>query len=231
MVEDEQDAVQILEYNLKKAGFQTRSAMDGREALEQAFQEPIPDLVLLDLMLPDISGTEVCRQLRADERTRDTPVIMLTAKGEEIDRVVGFEVGADDYVVKPFFIRELILRINAILRRLNEVRETSGASTFGCLKLDTERYQAWVEGREIRLTSLEFRLLETLLSRKGRVQSRAVLLDDVWDIQSHVQTRTVDAHINRLREKLGKAGTYIETLRGVGYRFYSSPEQVQEQAD
>ena len=205
--------------------------MNGKEALEQAFQEPIPDLVLLDLMLPDISGTEVCRQLRFDERTRDMPVIMLTAKGEEIDRVVGFEVGADDYVVKPFFIRELILRIGAVLRRVKEERGSSGVSEFGCLKLDSERYQVWVEGQEIRLTSLEFRLLETLLARKGRVQSRAILLDDVWDIHSEIQTRTVDAHINRLREKLGKAGAYIETLRGVGYRFHSSPEQEQGQED
>ncbi len=224
-MEDEKDVVQILEYNLKKAGFLTRAANTGKDALEQAFQNPAPDLVLLDLMLPDMFGTDVCRQLRADERTRNTPVIMLTAKGEEIDRVVGFEVGVDDYVVKPFFVRELILRIRAILRRVGEETKSKGVRVFGCLKLDPDRYLVWVEEKKVRLTSLEFRLLEILIARKGLVQSRTSLLEDVWNIHGQVETRTVDANIKRLREKLGKASVYIETVRGAGYCFQPDPEK------
>lgn len=228
VVEDEQDLIRTLEYNLHREGFETRCAMNGEQALELAWEEPIPDVVLLDLMLPDMSGLEVCRQLRANQATSQVPIVMLTAKSEEIDRVVGFEVGADDYVVKPFSVRELLLRIRAILRRATpstiEQEEESGNLLFGTLKVDLPGHRVWQEDEEVRLTALEFRLLKTLMTRKGRVQSRENLLNDVWGIKADVTTRTVDTHVKRLREKLGDAGSYIETLRGVGYRWREQPE-------
>ena len=171
-------------------------------------------------MLPDLPGTEVCRRLRAMPETRHIPVVMATAKGDEIDRVVGFEVGADDYVPKPFSVRELALRIRAVLRRTQTTEPEPGKDlAFGDLRVDPEAHQVWLGESEIVLTALEFKLLTTLLSRKGRVQSRKQLLDDVWGIQADVSTRTVDTHVKRLRHKLGNAGEFIETLRGVGYRF------------
>jgi two-component system phosphate regulon response regulator PhoB len=176
------------------------------------------------LMLPDMEGTEICRRLRSDRRTMRVPIIMLTAKGEEIDRVVGFEVGADDYVVKPFSVRELMLRIKALLRRYDDPKETDGLLSFGSLKIDIPAHRVTVEGAEVALTALEFRLLVTLLERRGRVQTREVLLDDVWDIHTDVTTRTVDTHVKRLREKIENAGVYIETIRGVGYRFRSASD-------
>ena len=224
IVEDEKDLVKTLEYNLKREGYRTRSALTGTEGLEQSAQEPLPDLVLLDLMLPDISGLEVCRRLRQQEATRSIPVLMLTAKGDEIDRVVGFEIGADDYVVKPFSVRELMLRIKAILRRARPGSEELEPIVFGPLRVDPEAHRAWVDQQELHLTALEFRLLKTLLVRRGRVQSRDTLLSDVWGIDADVTTRTVDTHVKRLREKLGDAGKYIETLRGVGYRFTQHPD-------
>jgi two-component system phosphate regulon response regulator PhoB len=223
IVEDEKDLVKTLEYNLKREGYRTRSALTGIEGLEQGALEPLPDLILLDLMLPDISGLEVCRRLRQREATRGIPVLMLTAKGDEIDRVVGFEVGADDYVVKPFSVRELMLRIKAILRRARPGSEEQEPIAFGPLRVDPEAHRAWIDQQEIHLTALEFRLLKTLLVRRGRVQSRETLLSDVWGIDADVTTRTVDTHVKRLREKLGDAGKYIETLRGVGYRFTQHP--------
>jgi two-component system phosphate regulon response regulator PhoB len=223
IVEDEKDLVKTLEYNLKREGYRTRSALTGIEGLEQGALEPLPDLILLDLMLPDISGLEVCRRLRQREATRGIPVLMLTAKGDEIDRVVGFEVGADDYVVKPFSVRELMLRIKAILRRARPGSEEQEPIVFGPLRVDPEAHRAWVDQQELHLTALEFRLLKTLLVRRGRVQSRETLLSDVWGIDADVTTRTVDTHVKRLREKLGDAGKYIETLRGVGYRFTQHP--------
>ncbi len=224
IVDDEADLVRTLEYTLEREGFETRSARNGKAALELLAREPAADLVLLDLMLPDMSGTEVCRKLRQDPRTRKVPVIMLTAKTDEIDRVVGFEVGADDYVAKPFSLRELMLRVRAVLRRANPDDgagddEEEEELRFGILRVDVPGHRAWVDEAEIALTALEFRLLVTLLTRKGRVQTRDRLLDDVWGIQADVTTRTVDTHIKRLREKLGAAGDYVETLRGVGYRF------------
>ncbi len=228
VVEDETDLVKILEYNLKKEGYSVRSALRGDEALRQINIDPMPDLILLDLMLPDISGTDICRQIRAQDRTRDIPVLMLTAKGEEIDRVVGFEVGADDYVTKPFSVRELMLRVKAILKRGRVSDATAEQLTFGCLTIDVPGHRVVVDGKEVVLTALEFRLLETFLDRKGRVQTRDVLLEDVWDIHADVTTRTVDTHVKRLREKLDSAGKYIETIRGVGYRFRSSPEGVDD---
>jgi len=228
VVDDERDLVNTLEYNLKREGYETRVALTGRDGIELAQQEPLPDLVLLDIMLPDISGWDVCRELRRAERTRRIPVVMLTAKGEEIDRVVGFEVGADDYVVKPFSVRELLLRIKAILRRAEAPaapESTDGGIEFGTLRVDAEAHRVWVDGEEVTLTALEFKLLITLHSRRGRVQSREQLLDEVWGIQASVTTRTVDTHVKRLRQKLGGAAAYIETLRGVGYRFRPSPQE------
>lgn len=227
VVDDEQDLLSTLQYNLQREGYQTRTAATGAEAMTAACLEPRPALILLDLMLPDISGNEVCRKLRADERTRDIPVVMLTAKGEEIDRVVGFEVGADDYVVKPFSVRELLLRVRAILKRAQpEQREEE--LTFGVLRVDRAGHRVWVDDEEVTLTALEFKLLVTFLERKGRVQSRDTLLADVWGIQADVTTRTVDTHVKRLREKLGVAGAYISTLRGVGYRFEARPDATAE---
>ncbi len=220
IVEDERDLATTLEYNLEREGFQTRVAHGGEEAIALALKPPHPDLVLLDLMLPDMPGTEVCRRLRSLPELRHVPVVMATAKGEEIDRVVGFEVGADDYVPKPFSVRELALRIRAVLRRTRTVEPELGKDlAFGDLRVDPEAHQVWLGEDEVVLTALEFKLLTTLLSRKGRVQSRKQLLDDVWGIQADVSTRTVDTHVKRLRHKLGDAGEFIETLRGVGYRF------------
>jgi two-component system phosphate regulon response regulator PhoB len=214
----------MLEYNLEKEGYQTRSALDGARGLELAVKEPIPDLVLLDLMLPDISGTEVCRVLRQQESTRDVPIVMVTAKGEEVDRVVGFELGADDYVVKPYSVRELMLRVRAVLKRGRPTALDANARTvFGSLVVDTEAHRVWVNDEDIVLTALEFKLLVTFLGRRGRVQSRDRLLDDVWGYQVAITTRTVDTHVKRLREKLGAAGHYIETVRGVGYRMRDEP--------
>jgi two-component system phosphate regulon response regulator PhoB len=225
IVDDEKDLVDTLDYNLTREGFETRVALSGHEALEAARTEPTPDLILLDIMLPDIPGTDVCRQLRQDDRLGRIPVVMLTAKGEEIDRVVGFEIGADDYVTKPFSVRELMLRIKAILRRAEPVEEAAPAREFGRLRIDRQGHHVWVDAQEVTLTALEFKLLTTLLERKGRVQSREQLLDEVWGIQASVTTRTVDTHVKRLRQKIGAAAAYIETLRGVGYRFRSAPPE------
>jgi two-component system phosphate regulon response regulator PhoB len=229
VIEDEVDLATTVEYNLRAEGFQVRLAHSGRQGLASAMAEPLPDVIILDLMLPDLSGTEICRRLRDQERTRDIPIIMCTAKGEEIDRVVGFEVGADDYIVKPFSVRELILRIRALLRRVDGTRRVEGEPSlirFGRLKIDREAHRAWVDEAEITLTALEFRLLHAFMSRRGRVQTREALLSDVWGIEADVTTRTVDTHVKRLREKLGDAGIYIETLRGVGYRFKDAPDEA-----
>jgi two-component system phosphate regulon response regulator PhoB len=217
VIEDEADLARSLEYNFRQAGFEVSSAPLGRDGVRLAAARP-PDLVLLDLMLPDISGIEVCRQLKGDPRTRTTPIIILTAKGEEVDRVVGFEIGADDYVTKPFSVRELVLRVRAVLRR-REQPGTAEAIRLGRLTIDPDAHRVHVEGREVSLTALEFRLLWTLVQRRDRVQTRETLLNDVWGLNLNVETRTIDTHIKRLREKLGKAGGLIETVRGVGYRF------------
>jgi two-component system phosphate regulon response regulator PhoB len=229
VIEDEIDLATTLEYNLRAEGFGVRLAHNGRQGIAAATAEPLPDIIVLDLMLPDLAGTEICRRIRDHERTRDVPVIMCTAKGEEIDRVVGFEVGADDYVVKPFSVRELILRIRALLRRVQRTEGEPSLIRFGRLKIDRDAHRAWVDDAEIALTALEFRLLHAFLSRRGRVQSRDALLSDVWGIDADVTTRTVDTHVKRLREKLGDAGAYIETLRGVGYRFKDQPDEATAQ--
>ncbi len=224
VIEDEPDIRQILEYNLRQTGHQVSCAERGDQGLAAARQQR-PDLVLLDLMLPDISGLEICRTIKNDPDLREVAVIMLTARGGEIDRVVGFELGADDYVVKPFSVRELMLRIQAVLRRTQPNREpVVGSVSFGRLRIDHDAHRAWVDDDEVALTALEMRLLWTLYQRRGRVQSRGTLLDDVWEASPENNTRTVDTHVKRLREKLGAAGEYVETVRGVGYRFAPDPD-------
>jgi two-component system, OmpR family, phosphate regulon response regulator PhoB len=217
VIEDEADLQEVLAYNLQQAGHEVLAALGGTEGLRLA-REKRPDMVLLDLMLPDLGGTEVCKALRLDPQTRSIPVLILTAKGEEIDRVVGFELGADDYVTKPFSMCELLLRIQAILRRGRDEPDAP-VLQHGVLRVDRSAHRVWVGDTLINLTPLEFKLLVLLFERRDRVQSRDTLLDDVWGIDGDVTTRTVDTHVKRLREKLLEAGRYIQTVRGVGYRF------------
>src|SRR6266576_3853048 len=215
IVEDENDVVDLLTLNLRKAGgFLISKAGDGATGLTKARAEK-PDLIILDLMLPKIPGLEVCKILKSEAATRHIPILMLTARAEEIDRIVGLECGADDYVTKPFSPREVMLRIRAILRRGEKPEETLKA---GSISIDPARHQVRVNGKRVHLTSLEFKLLRTLIQRRGRVQERDKLLNDVWGYESMIDTRTVDTHVRRLREKLGKAGDVIETVRGFGYR-------------
>ena len=219
LVDDERDLLSLVDFNLRAAGFETFLATTGEQALAQ-LRRRVPDLVLLDLMLPDLSGTEICRVVKSDPRTRNVPVMMLTAKGEEVDKVVGFELGADDYVTKPFSVRELVLRVRAVLRRATGTGPAASAALepVGPLRVDVEAHRAFVNEEEVVLTPLEFRLLVTFMSRVGRVQSREQLLMDVWEMSSEIETRTVDTHVKRLREKLGAARDLLETVRGVGYR-------------
>ena len=217
IVEDEIDIRDVVAFNLRQAGHTVIVATRGREGLDKLAEKP--NLVILDLMLPDMSGVEVCKTLKHDPQTANVPVLMLTARGEEIDRVVGFEVGADDYIVKPFSMRELLLRVGAILRRAGSTPpKTQGVIEVGELKIDVDAHRVWSDGHEVELTALEFRLLMTFYERRDRVQSRATLLDDVWGVSPDLVTRTVDTHVKRLREKLGRTGELIETVRGVGYR-------------
>ena len=217
VIEDERDLAGLVAFNLEKEGYKTVIACDGIQGLEMARQQN-PDLILLDLMLPGMLGTEVCKHLKKTEETSQIPVIMLTAKGEEIDKVVGFEVGADDYVVKPFSIRELVLRVKAVLRRSVSDNESEAIINIGTVTIDTSRHVVAVNGEEIAFTSTEFKLLHTLVKRWGRVQSRDVLLRDVWGYNYVGDTRTVDTHITRLRTKMGEAGDMIKTVRGFGYK-------------
>ena len=214
IIEDENDVADLLEMGLRKAGFKTTTAVDGVTGLQKA-RDNRPDFIVLDLMLPKMSGLEVCRILKGDVGTAHIPILMLTAKAEEIDRIVGLEFGADDYVTKPFSPREVTLRIRAILRRGEKQEEMLQA---GPISVDPGRHQVRVNGKRVYLTSLEFKLLRTLIQRRGRVQDRDKLLNDVWGYESMIDTRTVDTHVRRLREKLGKAGKAIETVRGFGYR-------------
>ncbi len=232
VIDDEHDIVEVLVYNLEAAGYEVSSAHDGRSGLAEV-QNAKPDLVILDLMLPDISGTEVCRTLRASNPAKHLPILMLSARGEEIDRVVGFEIGADDYVTKPFSVRELLLRVRALLRRTSTTPMSKRGEPirFGVLQVDREAHRVWVVEEEIVLTALEFKLLVTLYERKNRVQTRSSLLEHVWGIHAHISTRTVDAHVKRLREKLGAARDYVETVRGVGYRFRESPDDEDDGFD
>lgn len=218
IVDDEPDVVDLLVFNLQKAGYKTSTAREGRTAL-QKIRDELPALVVLDLMLPGIEGTDICRQLRADPKTAHIPVIMLTAKAEEVDRIVGLELGADDYITKPFSPRELTLRVKTILRRAAGTSMPSETLKHGDLLVDRAKHDVTFKGKSLDLTATEFKLLATLLERRGRVQTRDMLLQDVWGYEGDVDTRTVDTHVRRLREKLGKAGDWIETVRGVGYRF------------
>ena len=218
VVDDEADAVELIAFNLRAAGFDVVTAADGQEAMKKARLE-LPQLILLDLMLPEIDGLEVCKALRRDPNTAQVPIIMVTAKAAEIDRVLGLELGADDYVVKPFSPRELVLRVKNVLKP----RQTgTGAALeqlkIGKLRLDVPRHQCSYDGRDLDLTATEFKLLTILAQRPGRVQSREQLLKDVWGYENMIDTRTVDTHMRRLRDKLGGAAEYLDTVRGVGYR-------------
>jgi two-component system phosphate regulon response regulator PhoB len=225
IIEDEPDIRKTIDYNLSKESFLVVQAASLAEG-EKIISKGNVDLVILDLMLPDGSGLTLCRDIKSDPKTKKIPVIILTAKADEVDRVVGFELGADDYVTKPFSVRELILRVKAILKRSDSNGQGSEESySFGGLTLNLDAHQVFVDNQEIVLTALEFRLLQHLIDRRGRVQTRDQLLEDVWGYSSNVTTRTVDTHIKRLREKLGSIGDYIQTIRGVGYRFSRNPEK------
>jgi two-component system, OmpR family, phosphate regulon response regulator PhoB len=228
IVDDEPDIVATVAFNLEQEGYRTVGVHSGKQALEAVQVAPHPDLVILDLMLPDVSGTEVCRRIRQEPATRRVPILMLTAKGDDIDRVVGFEVGADDYVTKPFSVRELVLRVRAILRRSDTVPAPAAQASvsYGELRIDFEGHRVFVAEEEVGLTALEFRLLKTLVERRGRVQTREVLLSHVWEMNGDITTRTVDTHVRRLRKKLGSASVHVETLRGVGYRFQPEPSKA-----
>jgi two-component system phosphate regulon response regulator PhoB len=216
IIEDERDLGELIRFNLESAGFRCLCESDGNLGLETARRE-LPDLILLDLMLPGLMGTEICKSLKKNGQTASIPIMMLTARGEEIDRVVGFELGADDYVVKPFSVRELLLRIKAVLRRSAPAAPASKV-VIGAVHIDTERHQVLIDNAEIALTTTEFKLLHTLAERRGRLQSRETLLQDVWGYNYVGDTRTVDTHVTRLRTKLGEAGEMIKTVRGFGYK-------------
>jgi len=217
VVEDDNNIAKLVQYNFEKAGYSCIVHLNGEEALKFLKKVSV-DLIILDIMLPSIDGFEVCKQIKKIETLDHIPIIILTAKGEEIDRIVGFELGADDYVVKPFSPRELILRVKAILKRGKQEKVKKEIVTAGSIVIDIPRHSVFVDNKEIIVTSMEFKLLLTLLQRRGRVQSRDRLLDDVWNFSADVTTRTIDTHIKRLRKKLGKAGELIETVRGLGYK-------------
>lgn len=218
VVDDEPDAIELVEFNLRSAGFEVASAMDGKEAVKKA-RATLPDLILLDVMLPEVDGLEVCKILRRDPTTSSIPILMLTAKAAEIDRILGLELGADDYVTKPFSPRELVLRIKSVLRRGHPSETKVEQIRVGALTIDIPRHQVMVDGKPVDLTATEFKLISILAQRRGRVQSREKLLQDVWEYDNIIDTRTVDTHVRRLREKLGRAAKYVDTVRGVGYRF------------
>ncbi len=218
IVEDEPDLRDTLKYNFENEGFLVESFGNG-ESFVEFIQKNKPNLVVLDIMLPGLSGLDVCREIRSNEKYNDISIVMLTAKSEEIDRIVGFELGADDYVTKPFSVRELILRVKVLLKKRSDGFSDEQIIEFGPISMNLDAHDVSVDGQNIILTALEFKLLKHLLKRKGRVQTRDQLLGDVWGYSSEVTTRTVDTHIKRLREKLGKPGDLIQTIRGVGYRF------------
>jgi DNA-binding response OmpR family regulator len=219
VVDDEPEAVELVEFNLKQAGFTVVAASDGAEALKKA-RTLLPSLIVLDLMLPEVDGLEVCKMLRRDPATAAIPIVMLTAKAAEIDRVLGLELGADDYVTKPFSPRELVLRVKNILERGRGAGDEAALNLkFGHLVIDPPRHLVSWRGKSIELTATEFKLLTLLAQRRGRVQSREQLLRDVWEYNSLIDTRTVDTHMRRLRQKLGPGAKHIDTVHGVGYRF------------
>jgi two-component system phosphate regulon response regulator PhoB len=224
VVDDERAALDILNHRLREAGFTPVLADEGNRALTLA-REQQPALIVLDLMLPGIDGFEVCRLLRRDPVTAQIPVIFLTARADEMDRIVGFELGAEDYVTKPFSPRELVLRIKRTLARMKQESGTSSLISCGALAIDLPRHEVRLQGERLALTATEFKLLEVLVQRTGFLHTRAQLLKDVWNYDSGFDSRTVDTHIRRLREKMGSAACHIETVRGAGYRFVREPEQ------
>lgn len=220
VVEDERDIAALISYHLTRDGFRVRTVESGSEALESMAAER-PDLVLLDLMLPVLSGFDVLAEMRRQPELRDVPIIVLTARREEADRIRGLELGADDYLTKPFSPRELVLRVAAVLRRARAPAVAGSARTLrgGGVVVDTSALSVTANGEPVDLTPTEYRLLISLLERRGRVQSRQQLLEAAWDVHARIETRTVDMHVQRLRTKLGAAGNYVETVRGFGYRF------------
>jgi len=218
VVDDEPDALDLIEFNLRAAGLEVITAADGAEAVKKV-KDQQPNLVVLDLMLPEIDGLEVCRLLRRNPATARLPILMLTAKATELDRVLGLELGADDYVTKPFSPRELVLRVKKLLQRLKPAEDDAERFEIGPLTVDIPRHAACIKGKPVVLTATEFKLLVLLIQRRGRVQTRDRLLEEVWGYERSVDTRTVDTHMSRLRDKLGPAGRYLETVRNVGYRF------------
>ena len=224
IIEDEPDIRRNLEYNLSREGFSISTAASISEA-NTLLASTDYNLILLDLMLPDRSGLDLCKSIKSNSDTESIPIIILTAKDDEVDKVVGFELGADDYVTKPFSVRELILRVKAVLKRGSKKKEiVEVVRQFGDLKIDVDSHEVHVDDTKINLTALEFRLLRQLVDTRGRVQSRDQLLSDVWGYSAEVTTRTVDTHVKRLREKLGPMGKYVHTIRGVGYKFARSPD-------
>lgn len=217
VVEDDKHISKLVRYNLEKASYDCTVVIDGEEALDILGKEQI-DLIVLDIMLPKMDGFEVCRTIKQDTKLKNIPIVMLTAKGEEVDRIVGLELGADDYIVKPFSPRELVLRVKAILKRGKLEESKKDILQVNNLIVDIPKHKVTMNQKEIELSPLEFKLLVTLIERQGRVQTRDRLLSDIWDVHAELDTRTVDTHIKRLREKLGKAGRLIETVRGLGYR-------------
>jgi two-component system phosphate regulon response regulator PhoB len=224
IIEDDKNISKLLKYNLEKAGFDTVIAFSGEDGMENLSRQR-PHLIILDIMLPHMDGLEVCRSIRQDSTLKNIPIIMLTARGEEVDRIVGLELGADDYIVKPFSPREIILRIRAILKRIHLKEETRNTLQAGNLVVDIPRHRVLVHEKEVDLTPLEFKLLVNLLERRGMVQSRETLLNAVWNMDAEVFTRTVDTHIKHLRSKLGKTGKMIETVIGIGYRFREEEDE------
>jgi two-component system phosphate regulon response regulator PhoB len=218
VVDDEPEAVELVEFNLRQAGFDVVTADDGADALKKV-RSSLPALVVLDLMLPEVDGLEVCKALRRDPATGKIPIVMVTARAAEVDRILGLELGADDYITKPFSPRELVLRVKKLLERGQAPAEDPVTLALGELVIDSSRHLVSWRGKSIGLTATEFRLLAVMAQRRGRVQSREQLLRDVWEYNSLVDTRTVDTHMRRLREKLGPAAKYLDTVRGVGYRF------------
>ncbi len=223
IVEDEKDIADLIAYHLKQAGFSVILALDGPSGLDRAKKDR-PGLVILDLMLPGMDGKDICRALKSNPLTQSIPILMLTAKAEEVDRVIGFELGADDYVTKPFSPRELVLRVKAILRRREAGPQDEKMIQIGDLLIDIDRHHVSVRKSPVRLTSTEFKLLTELASKRGRVHTREHLLDKVWGYTYEGYARTVDTHIRRLRQKLGPFGDLIETVRGVGYKFREEKE-------
>ena len=224
LVEDEPDLLQTLAFNFENEGYKVAKALDGKEAMKFLEDDDSISLVILDLMLPDMSGLDICRHIRAADNLKDILVIMVTAKGEEVDRVVGFEVGADDYVVKPYSVRELLLRVGGMLKRSSKENQSNDKDLveYEDLKIDNNKHKVYLSDEKISLTSKEFKLLKHLLLKADKVQSRDNLLEKVWGYNNDVTTRTVDTHIKRLRSKIGKYGDKIETIRGEGYLFNKS---------